>query len=124
MKMPFGKYRGAEIEDLPSDYLDWLMTIKLQGPLQAAVKGEWKIRFKAARKAAGYAAEEQETAPPPAPPRAGLDDAERRLLMEVVRAGYRALARKYHPDLEGGNPEMMVDLNRLMDRLKDLGAAW
>lgn len=24
MKMPFGKYKGEDIEDLPSDYLRWL----------------------------------------------------------------------------------------------------
>uniref|UniRef100_A0A6M3IKR9 Putative quorum-sensing-regulated virulence factor n=1 Tax=viral metagenome TaxID=1070528 RepID=A0A6M3IKR9_9ZZZZ len=24
MKMPFGKYKGADIEDIPSDYLYWL----------------------------------------------------------------------------------------------------
>lgn len=24
MKMPFGKYKGMRIEDIPSDYLRWL----------------------------------------------------------------------------------------------------
>lgn len=26
MQMPFGKYKGTDIEDLPSDYLEWLAT--------------------------------------------------------------------------------------------------
>jgi curved DNA-binding protein CbpA len=30
---------------------------------------------------------------------------------EVIRAAYRALARKYHPDLEGGSKEQMAALN-------------
>jgi curved DNA-binding protein CbpA len=30
---------------------------------------------------------------------------------EVIRAAYRALARKYHPDLEGGSKEQMMALN-------------
>lgn len=110
MKMPFGKYRGLEISNLPSNYLDWLLTIDLHGRLLEAVEAEWMSRD---------ADEGHET--PPVPPHTGLDAEERLLLMEVVRAGYRALARKYHPDLEGGNPEMMVRLNRLMERLKDMG---
>jgi len=31
---------------------------------------------------------------------------------EVIAAAYRALARKYHPDVEGGSEERMVILNR------------
>jgi len=30
---------------------------------------------------------------------------------EVIRAAYRALARKYHPDLAGGSKEQMAKLN-------------
>jgi len=26
MRMPFGKYRGQRIADLPADYLEWLLT--------------------------------------------------------------------------------------------------
>lgn len=41
----------------------------------------------------------------------------------IILAGYRALARAYHPDL-GGDPEVMIILNRtkkeLLDLLKDL----
>jgi hypothetical protein len=40
MKMPFGKYRGIPIEDLPDDYLDSLSTIDLRAPLQDAVEME------------------------------------------------------------------------------------
>lgn len=37
---------------------------------------------------------------------------------EVVRAAYRALAQKYHPDVEGGGePERMVAINRAWDVL-------
>src|SRR5688500_14127990 len=37
---------------------------------------------------------------------------------EVVRAEYRALAQKYHPDVDGGGaPERMVAINRAWDVL-------
>jgi curved DNA-binding protein CbpA len=36
---------------------------------------------------------------------------------EVVRAAYRALAAKYHPDRDGGSAERMVDINRAWDVL-------
>lgn len=37
---------------------------------------------------------------------------------EVVRAAYRALAQKYHPDVDGGGaPERMVEINRAWDVL-------
>lgn len=26
MKMPFGKYKGQEIDDIPADYLEWCLT--------------------------------------------------------------------------------------------------
>lgn len=37
MKMPFGKYKGYSIEDVPLDYVDWLRTIELKGPLKIEV---------------------------------------------------------------------------------------
>jgi len=37
---------------------------------------------------------------------------------EVIRAAYRALARKYHPDL-GGSPRRMIELNDAWDVLGD-----
>ena len=37
---------------------------------------------------------------------------------EVIRAAYRALARKYHPDL-GGDPNRMIALNDAWDVLGD-----
>ena len=37
---------------------------------------------------------------------------------EVVRAAYRALARKYHPDMGGSDPEMAI-LNAAWETLRD-----
>ena len=46
-----------------------------------------------------------------------LDAEDRALLAELIRAGYRALALRYHPD-QGGSTETMLRLNRIMERLR------
>jgi hypothetical protein len=40
-------------------------------------------------------------------------------MSHIILAGYRALARAYHPDL-GGDPEVMIILNRTKKELLDL----
>jgi hypothetical protein len=35
--MPFGKYKGVEIADLPNNYLKWLKTLNLKGKLKEEV---------------------------------------------------------------------------------------
>lgn len=37
MKMPFGKYKGTELEKLPTDYLIWLRGLKLIDPLKSSL---------------------------------------------------------------------------------------
>jgi hypothetical protein len=39
-RMPFGRYRGRPIRELPSDYLAWLVTLELRAPLAEAVREE------------------------------------------------------------------------------------
>lgn len=38
--MPFGKYRGVDVEDLPDHYLAWLLSIELRPALRDAVRRE------------------------------------------------------------------------------------
>jgi uncharacterized protein (DUF3820 family) len=44
MTMKFGKWRGFEIEDLPSAYLRWLARIDLNEPFLSEVKEELERR--------------------------------------------------------------------------------
>jgi hypothetical protein len=44
-------------------------------------------------------------------------DAERKLRLEMVKAGYKAMAMKHHPD-RGGPKDEMARLNRARDHLK------
>ncbi len=38
MRMPFGKYRGLDLEDLPDEYLEWLLSIDLREKLRSALE--------------------------------------------------------------------------------------
>jgi hypothetical protein len=38
--MPFGKYKNQPIDQVPSGYLDWLITTELRDPVRAAVVAE------------------------------------------------------------------------------------
>src|SRR5215471_18361148 len=104
--MPFGKYRGIPITDLPDHYLEWLNSLDdLRGRLRRAVNAEWQYRQweEEARRPVEHAPE--------------MDAEDRALLAELVQAGFRALVRRYHPDV-GGDGEKMVRLNALMERLR------
>ena len=44
MRMPFGRYRGRRITDVPTEYLRWLTTLRLRSHLQRAVENELSER--------------------------------------------------------------------------------
>jgi uncharacterized protein (DUF3820 family) len=57
MRMPFGKYKGHDLDALPDAYLLWVLAnIPLRDPLGSAITEEMALR--------GY----EELPPPPAPP--------------------------------------------------------
>lgn len=94
MLMPFGKYRGVEVADLPKSYLQWLWAnVELRGPLEAEV-------------ARALHGPDYCDAPP-----------------EVIEPGkvkkvYRELAVKWHPD-HGGSNEAMAALNEFYELLQE-----
>jgi Putative quorum-sensing-regulated virulence factor len=98
--MPFGRYRGWPLDELPDDYLGWLFGLDdLREPLRSAVEGEWQARF-------GFAA-----ALVPLP-REAVPVAD-----ELVTAGYRALTRQHHPDA-GGDHRTMTLVNAAAEWLR------
>lgn len=89
MRMPFGKYEGDRLCELPEDYIEWLLGWKgLREPLRSELKRELMFR---------------------APPAASM--------MEIINAGYKTLAMKYHPDV-GGTNEQMKTLNASVEALR------
>jgi hypothetical protein len=90
MRMPFGRFKGVLIGDLPDDYLEWLRGLdNLREPLRDAVEAEWAARFAA-------------------PDEPTIDPAVRAMASEIVSVGYRQLAMVHHPDRGGSHTAMTV----------------
>jgi hypothetical protein len=82
--MPFGKFKGVLLADLPDEWLHGLDD--LREPLRGAVEREWRIRF------------EPESPPSSIEP---LPADVRPMVEEIVTAGYRACVQRHHPDHGG-----------------------
>lgn len=104
--MPFGKFKGRRITDLPDAYVAWLLGLDLREPLRSAVVAEAAARGLLV----GYV-------PRLRPARAVAE--------ELIGAGLRALARRHHPDV-GGDVTEMQQVNAaaswLRGRLRELAS--
>lgn len=99
MRMPFGKFKGMTLDELPDDYLDWLLTRDLSEILTEALLRESDRR-------AGSA-----------PIAILIQPCDLELMRLLVDLGYRAAARSLHPD-SGGDGEAMIRLNGLAESLR------
>ena len=100
MVLWFGKYRGYQLENVPESYLCWMANNMERQSLRDLAQGELDRR----------AAERRHKLPL----FIGFDAITR----ELIEAGYRALAKKCHPDC-GGDVGKMQQLNAAMERLRD-----
>jgi hypothetical protein len=106
MDMPFGRYKGRDVRELPDGYLRWLIDLEdLYGPLRDAVEDEWQRR------------QEPKREPPREPRTHHSASAIRDVVDELVTAGYRALALRHHPD-HGGSTARMQLVNAARDFLR------
>lgn len=98
MLMPFGKFKGDSVFELPDSYLIWLRdNIELREPLKTHVFNELETR--------GLLPDHKLTA-------GGLD-------LGRIKAVYRDLSLMFHPD-RGGNTEAMKAINLFYERVKEL----
>jgi hypothetical protein len=119
MLMPFGKYRGRSIESIGTSYLHWLYDeVDMRPRLRRAVVTELRARgvhcdddddcdyeddrderesYSSHRHGGASLSISPEDAP---------------LAIEIVRQGFRSLAKRFHPDT-GGSDEQMKHLNRV-----------
>lgn len=136
-RMPFGKYKGDLIEDVPSSYIVWLLENsehwRLAPALTQGLVRELILRFephwtpppptgaRGTYDPDNVFGQQGPTRPPSGPPPSrGTVTTERDMLPlieEIITAGYRACARKYHPDT-GGSKEQFVKLTDAHEFLK------
>lgn len=91
MTVRFGKYAGWRLEDVPLDYVDWMIG-KCKHDL-AMWEGERQRREL-------------------------LEEAELTMVEQLVKAGFRELAKRHHPDY-GGSATAMQELNAAHEWLKE-----
>lgn len=106
--MPFGKYKGFSLRQIPDDYLHWLLEeVDLRAWLQAAVESELHDR---------EAHEYTDDNPPPTPSRYDCPDAA--IAEEIIGMGLKVLAKRHHPDVNGGDGEIMKLINQCAEWLR------
>jgi hypothetical protein len=99
MRLWFGKYRGTDISEVPESYLCWMIDAMERKSLRELARDELNRR-----------AEQHQYRNLP---QVNFDS----ITMEIIRAGYKALAQRYHPD-HGGDLAKMQELNAAMERLR------
>jgi len=100
--MPFGKYQGQPLEALDDQYLFWVASLEhLRDPLLTYIQAEINRRL-AAQTGNGDLT---------------FSIPERVVLERLITSGYRALARRAHPDV-GGDHAAMVAVNTVYARLR------
>lgn len=89
MRMPFGKFKGLQVSDLPDWYLSWLwQRVDLREPLRSEVLNSL----------------------------VGATDRRTLITLDRVKSAYRSLALKWHPD-RGGSNQAMAALNEFYEKL-------
>ena len=92
MILKFGKYKDYDLQQVPDDYLGWIIET------QKKTLDEYQVEQRR---------------------RLALQDARLSWAERLVQAGFRALAMQYHPD-HGGNGESMQQVIAAQEQLKDL----
>jgi hypothetical protein len=110
--MPFGKYKGRLVSDIPSSYLEWLTTIDLSDALQEAVVEELRLRDY------GYSDDPGEDKDDHAQNSRRKQTSHSATQLDVA-AWYRRLSLEFHPD-RGGSKEGMQAIHRAKELLEQM----
>jgi hypothetical protein len=102
MKMPFGKYEGYDVREIPRNYLDWCLNNigDLSPRLREAMEDALAGRSRSARQRSPIKVIEKV----------------RDQFRTAVKTWYRHASRKHHPD-HGGSNERMAVINEARDEL-------
>jgi len=117
MTMPFGKWRGYPLSAVPLDYLYWLYEEPWVKPaLRRAVRDQLSGYSSSG---SGYERQSE----PPSPPLPSdvmllhIAPEFAPLAAQLLELGYKALAKRLHPDI-GGDKRQMQQLNELMSTVR------
>lgn len=104
-RLPFGKFRGHDVADVPGSYLSWLYfeAERLDPSLHRAIRTELAGRL-------GATLDREAPRLLPAPQ---VADAAR----AIVDTGYRVTAKRAHPDI-GGDHRQMIAVSDARDYLR------
>ena len=127
MRMPFGRFKGWDIEDVDEDYLVWLLDhATLRPTLRRAIEEQLGIldlerrRERLARDCERLAAERQSLDAELNRMYATWHKTAADLNEGIIGTWYRRLAREFHPDLRCGSNAEMKAINRARDLLLEL----
>lgn len=120
IRMPFGKHKGTPIENLPTDYVDFLLD--WMDSEQSGWMSNRKVRLFDALQDIWEAHKTGMRTPQVqvGGPLGKLSPEARALLPEFVKEGYKGLSRKLHPDVGGSNASMvaLTELKKALEKLK------
>jgi hypothetical protein len=112
-RIPFGKFRGCDLGEIPSDYLAWVLGVVEAPWLYDAIVDELEQRRRADQRQ--HESRSSSSRPDRSP---SVQDAH-----ELVTTGLHVLARKYHPDA-GGDLRRMQAINACADWLRARVKEW
>jgi hypothetical protein len=100
MILPFGKHKGANLSDAPTQYLQWLVNVDwLRDPLRTAIEAELERRESLGRKS--------------------IVAIDTDVASRIISSGVRALSKSAHPDA-GGDGELMAKINATADAMREM----
>jgi Putative quorum-sensing-regulated virulence factor len=117
MQLPFGKYRGHFVSEVPTEYLRWVLAhMDINGTLRRSI--EYEVRRRRPYFSSRF------FIPPVSPIDRDTDlrsfkEDYRLKVRTALKTAYREMALRYHPD-RGGSHEAMLAVNDLYERFNAL----
>lgn len=95
--MPFGKHKGKELQDIPKEYLHWLLdNVDLFDKLREDIQKELRTRA------------------------SGEPTQNIKLTFGEITTVYKKMAKTWHPDVSGNGPKPMQAVNDFYSLIKEI----